>query len=102
MERHGAGVAVVTAKKLVKFNADQIHLGVDGMFANTQMGGMDTGSEAVRPLALAFVRASRAGAQINAGAGSLEAELYAKERDALPIGPEWGTQIFEVPGTPYR
>lgn len=66
------------------------------------------GEEAVRPLALALLRGPH---EIYTALGTLEAyvcracgltELYCRDHDTLPIGPEWGTELFEVPIPAYR
>lgn len=68
-------------------------------------------TEVVRPFALAFARKRMMLGTADVPIGTLEAyvcracgltELYTKEHDTLPIGPEWGTELFDVPGTPYR
>lgn len=68
-------------------------------------------TQVVRPFALAFARKRMMLGTADVPIGALEAyvcracgltELYTKEHDALPIGPEWGTELFEVPSTPYR
>lgn len=68
-------------------------------------------TQVVRPSALTFVRKRMMLGTVDVPVGTLEAyvcracgltELYTKEHDTLPVGPEWGTELFEVPGTPYR